>query len=119
MAKRTFIKQYLYYGRNEQGVENTANTISFAQLTGENNVFSGKQIIQLGIQAYPGLKFYLNGARSIEDSGVIIGPTGIYTINIDGESLITSLRFDADSLDNSLILHGGIIIDIIYIEEVL
>lgn len=118
MAKQTFIKQYLYYGRNN-GIDNAANTISFNELTSENNVFSGKQIIQLGIQAYPGLKFYLNGARSTEDAGVIIGPTGIYTINIDGESLITSLRFDADSLDNSLILHGGVIIDIIYIEEVL
>lgn len=118
MSKQTFIKQYLYYGRTEAGVDNAANTIKFAQLTGENNVFSGKQIIQLGIQAYPGLKFYLNGARSTEDSGVIVGPTGIYTINVDGESLITSLRFDAESLDNPLIQSSGVIIDIIYIEEV-
>lgn len=121
MAK-TYIEQYRYYGQGNSS--NLPNTLSYTDLTNENNVFTGKSIIQIGVQGYPGLKFYLNGAKDIFDTGVIIGPTGIYELNVNKESTITNLRFDENSLkpldentQNPIISMGGLIIDIMYVEE--
>lgn len=111
---KTLIKQYVYYGDNN--ASNTPGLNKNNLVSGD--IFAGKSIIQLGIQGYPGLKFYLNGAKDIRDNGVIIGPTGLYELNVNKESTITNLRFNESSLDNnSLIVHGGLIIDILYVQE--
>lgn len=57
-------------------------------------------ITQLGIQALPGTKFYLNSTSTEITSPIIIGSTGIYELNIEGISEITNLVFDGASLNN-------------------
>lgn len=59
-----------------------------------NNVFNGLRIYQLGIQALPGTKFYINGSTA----PVVIGSTGIYELDLNSFSPITSLRFDPNSI---------------------
>jgi hypothetical protein len=68
-------------------------------------------ILQLGVQALPGTKFYLNNALE----PIIIGSTGIYELDLGGQTEITAINFDMDSMElirdnNSAFL----IVDIIY-----
>ena len=102
------IAQYVY---NLSGIE---NTINYQQLLGRAEAQSplcNKSIIQLGIQAWSGLRFFLNG--DIEH-GVVIGQSNIYERNVDGMTIITSVTFDKESLRDE---PGPIIIDIVYEAE--
>jgi hypothetical protein len=59
----------------------------------------------------PGTKFYLNNGLT----PIIIGPTGIYELDLEGISQITDLRFDSNSLtavENNDSAY--LIIDIVY-----
>ena len=59
----------------------------------------------------PGTKFYLNEATD----PIIIGATGIYELDLDGQAEITNLQFEARSM--KLIKENNnafLIIDIIY-----
>ena len=71
-------------------------------------------ISQLGIQALPGTKFYLNGSND----PIIIGHTGIYELDLEGLAEITALSFDAKSIEA---INGNnnsfLIVDIIYEQE--
>lgn len=82
-------------------------------ITGE--IFSNyTPIVQLGIQTLPGVKFYVNG----NVYPITIGVTGIYEIDSSCDIMITSLRFDGESLkmiEDSPITK--LIVDIIYEEE--
>lgn len=49
---------------------------------------------QLGVRALPGTKFYINGT----DSPVIIGFTGMFELDLSKGGSVTSLTFDANSL---------------------
>lgn len=66
----------------------------------------------IGIQALPGTRFKLNGAPG----WVIIGPTGIFELNLMDKSFITSLSFDAASVRNMMDGPSGValLVDIIY-----
>lgn len=69
-------------------------------------------LIQLGIQTLPGMAFYLNGNTT---RPILIGNTGIYELNLNNLSQITSLAFDSNSID--LIggqENGALIIDMMY-----
>ena len=72
-------------------------------------------IVSLGIQTLPGVQFYLND--SIDT--IIIGPTGIYELNLSDGYEIKALRFTDASL--TLIENNPsayLIIDVIYnVEE--
>ena len=71
-------------------------------------------IIQLGIQALPGTRFYLND--SIEP--IIIGDTGIFEIELNGVIEISKIQFDCVSLDAIARDPSAIlIIDTIYISQ--
>ena len=108
MAKH--IMQFRYYGENHSN--NQPENITFNELN-EGKVFSKYlPFTQLGIQALPGTRFYLNDNR---DGPVIIGSTGIYELELEGISKITNLKFDSRSLE--LIKNNnstGLIIDVIY-----
>lgn len=71
-------------------------------------------IYQLGIQSFPGTKFYLNGGTD----PIIIGTTGIYELDLQEKATITALRFASDSIKiitNALENAGGfLIVDIVY-----
>ena len=107
MAKR--IKQFRYFGDNDT-THNTPNTNSKTLVSG--NLFSSVlPILQIGIQALPGTQFYVNSSTS----PVIIGVTGVYEMNLQDNTQITSLSFDGNSLEAiSDSATGGLIIDVTY-----
>ena len=123
MANR--IKQYRYYANsNNPSVGNEKNQpIEIASESGSqipvthDHYCSGLvfgnafPIIQLGVQALPGTKFYLNNALE----PIIIGSTGIYELDLGGQTEITAINFDLESMklirDNN---NAFLIVDIIY-----
>lgn len=68
-------------------------------------------ITQLGIQAPPGTKFFINNT----ETPIIIGFTGLYELDLTNGGNVTSLKFEEDSIkrveehDNLMI-----IVDIAY-----
>lgn len=109
MAKH--IMQFRYY--DEGNSNNQPEGLKLNQLVNGEEVFSKYlPFTQLGIQSLPGTRFYLN--KNIEGP-VIIGTTGIYELELEGISKISSLKFDSKSLN--LIKNnpnGYLIIDVIY-----
>ena len=113
MAKK--IMQYRFF--EENGDQNQPNT-SYEMIT-KNNLINGAifsnrtPITQLGIQTLPGTKFYLN--NSVDP--VEVGITGIYELDLEGISYITSIKFDKASMN--LInqnTNAYLIVDILYEE---
>ena len=108
MSKK--IMQFRYYSEGNSK-NHPSNYISKARLASGSIFSSYYPITQIGIQALPGTKFYLNNGIS----PIIIGSTGIYELDLEGLSEITQLSFDPLSIEainknNSAYL----IIDIIY-----
>lgn len=95
MAK--YLKQYRYYEdgseKNQPG-PNASVPITFRNLTSGSIFGKDVPITQLGIQALPGVKFYLNNSTQ----PIIIGQTGIYEINLEGIAEINSLKFHPESI---------------------
>ena len=85
-----------------------------------DNLISGSifpdSIVALGIQTYPGVKFYLNSST---DEPTIVGSSGIFEINLTDNCEIKHLEFLEESIDfiNSANNTAYLIIDIIYNEE--
>jgi|GEM_PF-2480447 len=120
MANR--IKQFRYYNDTADGVSKNQP----AQVVGEDGglidttyqhyvsglVFGDNfPVLQLGIQALPGTKFKLNNAVD----PIIIGLTGIYELDLVGQTEITAIQFDADSMVNINNNNNAyLIVDIIY-----
>lgn len=109
MAKH--IMQFRYYN-DEQGNNNQPEDLN-AESLNKGTIFAKYlPFTQLGIQALPGTRFFLND--NIEGP-VIIGSTGIYELELEGISKINSLKFDSKSLkliaDNP---NAFLIIDVIY-----
>lgn len=113
------IKQYRYYNdspdtvtRNQPAYLSDGNTVVTYNHYVNGDVFGNcYPILQLGIQAIPGTKFYLNEASD----PVIIGATGIYELDLGGDTEISKLQFEARSMrlirDNQ---NAYLIVDIIY-----
>lgn len=71
-------------------------------------------ILQLGIQALPGTKFYLNGSIN----PIYVGNSGIYDLDIEEEVRINGLAFEQDSMNRINDTGSAIlIVDILYGEE--
>lgn len=120
MANR--IKQFRYYNDTADGVSKNQPS----QVIGEDGglidttyqhyvsglVFGDNfPVLQLGIQALPGTKFKLNNAND----PIIIGLTGIYELDLVGQTEITAIQFDADSMVNINNNNNAyLIVDIIY-----
>ena len=70
-------------------------------------------IEQLGIQAPPGTKFYINSSPD----PVMVGGTGIYELNLANQIAITTFRFDQESIENiKKTSNLSLLIDMIYRE---
>lgn len=115
MARK--IKQFRYYGEqtNNAPINNFPSNITPRNLISGSIFADNTPIIQLGIQALPGTKFFLNG----NVYPVIIGNTGIYELDLKGQGEITALSFDAKSIN--IIKNNPnayLIVDIIYEEGV-
>ena len=85
-------QQIVYY--NDTHPENNfpANIVA-SDLT-EGRMFEGRTFSQLGIQAPPGTKFYVNNGAN----PVIVGYTGLFQIDLTTGCSITNLHFAPDSL---------------------
>ena len=104
------IQQYRYYDEQDTS-RNYPKGIAFRNLVSGSIFAKTLPIVQLGIQALPGTKFYLNN----NNHPIIIGNTGIYELTLEGLSEITALEFDrADltSINNNT--NGYLIVDIMY-----
>ena len=106
MAKQ--IMQFRYYKQNDE--KNQPKNIGIANLVSGSVFTNYYPIVQLGIQAFPGTKFYLNNSTS----PILIGSTGIYELDLEGLSEITDLHFDRHSIDTiNSINNAYLIIDIV------
>lgn len=108
------VYQYRYYGvnnaRNTEGL--TLNSLA------SGSAFSSKMpILQLGVQSLPGTKIYIN-CPNVGDP-VILGRTGIYELDLNDQSTITSLRIERASAEKIDVENNGgyLLVDIIYEEE--
>ena len=110
MAKK--VAQVRYYAETSEN-----NYSVLGEKPNYRNLLSGSifsqyaPIVQLGIQTLPGTKFYLNGSNN----PIIVGNTGIYELNVQGMTEISSLQFDSTSL--SLINSNNnayLIVDMLY-----
>lgn len=77
-------------------------------------IFSNRMpIVQLGVQAPPGTKFYLNHGMD----PVIVGTTGIFELDLQDGAQITAMRFDKKSVENIIRTETAMLmIDILYEE---
>lgn len=108
------VKQYRYYNSgNQKNQPITATKDQFVS----GLVFdtpSCYPILQLGIQALPGTKFYMNYAID----PVIVGFTGIYELDLEDKAEIVKLSFDKESMDAiEANQNGYLIIDVLYENE--
>lgn len=110
MSKK--VGQIRYYGNGDS--RNYPTGIRYQDLTSGgifSDVIKTQAIVQLGIQTLPGTKIYLNDPQA----PIIIGPTGIYELDVDGLAYITQIKVDGRSLqtiESSQL--GYIIFDFIY-----
>lgn len=111
MAKK--VGQVRYYSA-KGGRENSPSSLTGIKLRSGSAFDDVYPIVQLGIQTLPGVRITINNAST----PIVIGSTGIYELNVDGLSQITSLKFETNSLtliDNNP--NSYIIIDYIYDKE--
>jgi hypothetical protein len=112
MAK--VVRQYRYF--NKEDLKNQPqDEISLETLENGSVFFTEKgllSITQLGIQTLPGTKFYLNN----EKKPIIIGATGIYELDLNGQGYIYSIRFDKNTLETYYTEDSAtrLLIDIVY-----
>ena len=105
------IKQFRFYGTDN---ENNTNAASFFKDPGVGlNAYM--PVVHIGVQTLPGTKIYLNDNLN----PIIVGLTGIYELDLEGISEITSISFDRDSLSAiNNINNAYLIVDAIYnVEE--
>lgn len=111
------VKQFRYYndaearvGANSRNSPTTATKTDFANGTVFSNCFP---VSQLGIQALPGTRVKLN--KATDQDYLLIGSTGIFELDLDNQTEITSIEFDYDSLKNIEKSNNAVlIVDIIY-----
>ena len=107
------IMQFRYDSPTSQ--ENYPKYENYNLVLANENIFNNyKSITQIGIQAPPGVKFYLNKSSN----PITIGKTGIYELDLTGMGFISAIRFSSPELatfidaDNT----ARLLIDIIYEE---
>lgn len=103
-------KQFIYC--NDESAKNFPADLTAEDII-DGSIFSSyTPIVQLGVQAPPGTKFYINGNAN----PVIVGYTGLFDLDLTGGGSVLSLGFDRQSIisiqqNDSNIL----IIDILYL----
>lgn len=103
------IQQFRFY--SEIPENNYPNNLTYGMLLTGNILNNYGPVSQLGIQAKPGTKFYLNKSKS----SIAVGSTGIYELDLGDLGIISAINFDAESLDRVVAdAEDFIIIDIIY-----
>ena len=109
------LRQIRYYGDNAN-LKNTPPGLTWNQLFSGEAFQEYYPLYQIGVQGLPGTKFYLNDSLY----PVVLGSTGIYELEDNGQSQVVSLSFDKAALEkiNSMdSLSAGLIIDIMGTRE--
>ena len=102
-------KQFRYYKDNSD--QNYPAGLTAASLVSGDAFNAYLPIQQIGIQALPGTKYYINGATN----AAIVGSTGLFELDLSQGGYITALTFDNTSLGLiSSNKEAYLIIDIIY-----
>lgn len=83
----------IVYCNNASLMNNPANLTDEDLISGAAFV-DYTPLSQLGVQAPPGTKFYVNG----NENPVIVGFTGLFDINLNNGGSINSLSFDRQTL---------------------
>ena len=115
------LKQYILEGRDNQKGSDGKIKKDYWYDTGKDKIIKEANIVQLGIQTKPGIRFSINGSTET----ITIGHTGIYEIKLVDGIFIDSLVFDSDSINSFWPTSGSgikgpnaddqlIIVDIIY-----
>ena len=103
------VKQFRYYGVED--IRNYPEETTYANLLSGNIFQDYAPIVSLGIQASPNLKFYINQSSN----PIMVGATGIFELDIDGITTLSSIRIDKQSLnDIDQDSANSLMIDIIY-----
>ena len=91
MAKN--VAQLRFY--SDSNKTNQPSSLTRGQL-GSGSAFNKYYpITHLGIQTLPGTQFYLNNGLT----SIMVGPTGIYELDLEGLSQINHLKFSLTSLN--------------------
>lgn len=107
MAKR--VMQFRYYGSSDNS-KNSPKNIKANTLINGSAFNRYLPIYHLGIQTLPGVQFYLNHGAD----PVMVGGTGIYELNLEGLSEITSLKFTKASIEMIEAEKAYLIVDLVY-----
>ena len=103
------VKQFRFYGTNNEN--NYPTNLTYGELRVGNIFRNLGLVLHLGVQALPGTLFYLNNSPH----PIGVGSTGIYELDLEGLSQISSIRFDKASLDRVDGSEGTqLIIDVLY-----
>lgn len=96
MAKT--VGQVRYYGEGNASnyAAGTSTKVNSTSLQYGTALSYAYPIVKLGVQTLPGTQMYINGSAN----PVVVGQTGIYELDVDGLSYITTLSFSATSLSN-------------------
>lgn len=99
------VKQFRFYNNDEAGKGDASNNSPKTAEAGkfvDGTIFADCfPISQLGIQALPGTRFLLNNAP--ETDYILIGQTGIFELDLNNQTEITSIKFDAESMKKLII----------------
>ena len=102
-------RQFRYYKDNSS--QNFPVGLTAASLISGDALNTYLPIQQIGIQALPGTKFYINGATNV----TVVGSTGLVELDISNGGSISSIMFNRESLELiSQNTEAYIILDIIY-----
>lgn len=111
------IKQFRYYNDGEAlkgylSNNSPSNAKGTDFITGD--IFEDCfPISQLGIQALPGTRVLLN--KAADQDYILIGQTGIFELDLDNQTEITSIQFDAQSIATiAEVQNAVLLVDIIY-----
>lgn len=87
------ITQFRFRGNSNE--ENYPTTLRQDDLTVGNLFRDYGPVSQFGIQAPPGLRFYLNNSAY----PIMVGETGIYELDLENVGRITAIRFERSDLE--------------------
>ena len=111
MVTKSF-KQLIYC--NNESKRNYPLTLTDSFLINSDSFLAYYPIIQLGVQAPPGTKFYINDNAD----PVIVGQTGLFDLDLTNSATISALRFDNESIQRIMANDSNIlIIDMLYLQE--
>lgn len=108
------VKQFRYYSDSEYASNNFPVGLTREKFLTGDAFEAYMPTVHLGIQAPSGTIFYLNDSTN----SIMVGYSGVYEIDVEDLTEITSLRFDADSIQKISDNPGMfIIVDLIYEKE--